>query len=143
MTEQVRTTRDESDVVQPVQLRLVHEAGPAFVDADLVYCTDDPYAVSVIFKGLGQAVTWTFGRELLVGGINTPSGVGDVQLWPSLDDEGNAVVMIELDPPGGFALLEVCSSEAGRFLQRTLDLVPLGCESSWLDVDGELTALFS
>ncbi|WP_310963234.1 SsgA family sporulation/cell division regulator [Nocardioides terrisoli] len=143
MSERVDAKREQGSVVQAVTLRLVHKPGSAAVEADLVYCTEDPYAVSVVFKEPGNEVTWTFSRDLIATGIHSPSGIGDVLLWPCLDDGGNAVVMLELVSPDGSALLEGQSSDISTFVQRALALVPLGEESALLDVDAAVASLLT
>ena len=54
---------------------------------------------------------WTFGRELLSDGLYEPSGDGDVHVWPCLDSDGRAVVIIELCSPDGEALVQARTSD--------------------------------
>ena len=67
-------------------LRLVAPDATALpVRASLRYDPADPYAVHVLFHAespAGEAVSWSFARELLVTGLDEPAGIGDVRVWP-------------------------------------------------------------
>ena len=67
-------------------LRLVAPDATALpVRASLRYDPADPYAVHVLFHAEsagGEAVSWSFARELLVTGLDEPAGIGDVRAWP-------------------------------------------------------------
>jgi hypothetical protein len=112
------------------------------LDADFTYEVADPYAVTIVFRSDAQEVRWTFARELLVQGIHEPVGMGDVQLWPCLSETGTAVVVIELRSPDGSVMVQAPSRAVSLFVQRMLQVVPLGQEGALLDVDGALAALF-
>lgn len=56
---------------------------PAY--ADWRYTTDHPWSVFVQFRvyvGARPFSPWEFGRDLLYRGLTTPTGLGDVQVWP-------------------------------------------------------------
>ena len=61
----------------------------------LNYDPADPYAVEATFDTQAGPITWVFGRELLDVGTNQPAGEGDILLWPSLDPDRRAVVILE------------------------------------------------
>lgn len=115
----------------------------ALLEGDFSFDPANPFAVSVLFRTDGQSVQWTFGRELLVHGVYEPSGMGDVQLWPCLSDEGVAVVVIELNSPDGTVMVQAPTQEVSVFVQRMLAAVPLGEESALIDFDDELAALLA
>jgi hypothetical protein len=111
------------------------------VPAELSYNTSDPYALTISFFLDETPVPWTFGRDLLSGGLIEPTGDGDVHVWPCLDDEGAAVVTIELCSPHGDALVELRTEDAADFVERAHALVAPGAESAHLDVDAAITAI--
>ena len=111
------------------------------VRASLSYDATDPYAVRVAFHtGTGDAVQWTFGRQLLTDGVTAPSGDGDVRTWPAATDLG-PVVCLALSSPSGNALFEVPVPELVEFLTMTYAAVPTGSESDHVDVEAELAEL--
>jgi hypothetical protein len=112
------------------------------LDADFTYEVADPFAVTIVFRSDAQEVRWTFARELLVQGIHEPVGMGDVQLWPCLSEAGTAVVVIELRSPDGSVMVQAPTRAVSLFVQRMLQVVPLGQEGALLDVDAALAALF-
>lgn len=103
------------------------------LEAELAYDARDPFAVTMTFRTRAGDVPWVFCRELMLAGISDPSGDGDVHVWPSLDTQGRAVVVIELNSNSGSFVAQARTPEVYRFLTRTLALVPLGTES--IDVD--------
>ena len=109
------------------------------IDADLRYDPDDPFAVSVVFHTAAKKVTWTFARELLIEGVYEPAGIGDVQIWPCLEESGSAVVMIELFAPAGGVMLQAASRAVAGFVAEMLEAVPLGAEQ--VDLDAAVAAL--
>jgi hypothetical protein len=128
-----------------LQLRLVVAgSAPLPVRAGLHYDVHDPYAVQVGFHtgtaGEGDVVEWTFARNLLSEGVATPTGDGDVQVWPS-SSGGSPVVCLSLSSPSGKALFEVPLAELVEFLGQTYEAVPSGSESDHVDVDAELALL--
>ncbi|MBT2529865.1 SsgA family sporulation/cell division regulator [Streptomyces sp. ISL-99] len=113
------------------------------VPARLVYRTDDPYAVHIIFHiGCDSPVNWTFARELLVEGVFRPCGNGDVRIWPARTDS-RSVVCVGLTSPDGDALLEAPSPAVSAWLERTLRAVPPGTESGRLGLDEALAELLT
>ncbi|WP_028813149.1 SsgA family sporulation/cell division regulator [Streptomyces flavidovirens] len=113
------------------------------VPARLVYRTDDPYAVHIIFHiGSDSPVHWTFARELLVEGVFRPCGNGDVRIWPARTGS-RSVVCVGLTSPDGDALLEAPSPAVSAWLERTLRAVPPGTESGWLGLDEALAELLA
>ncbi|MDT0185436.1 SsgA family sporulation/cell division regulator [Microbacterium sp. ARD31] len=105
------------------------------IDTVLGYRRNDPFAVSMTFvTGEGNLV-WTFGRDLLVRGVHSPTGDGDVHVSPAVSFTGRAMVSIELSSPDGHLVLLARSTDVNDFLSRTAAVVPPGHESEHFDVD--------
>lgn len=105
------------------------------VPVSLTYDPQDPYAVALVFHTAEGDVTWMVARELLVVGAGSPTGDGDVMVWPALSPELEEAVVIRLQAPGGRLVLRLGMAELDDFLARTLSLVPWGTESGHLDLD--------
>ncbi|MFF5567789.1 SsgA family sporulation/cell division regulator [Streptomyces sp. NPDC012623] len=117
---------------------LVSEELSFRIPVELHYEVRDPYAVRMTFHLPGDApVTWTFGRELLLDGINTPSGDGDVHIAPTTPDDLSDVHM-RLQVGEDHALFRVSAAPLVAFLDRTDRLVPLGQERTLSDFEGNL-----
>jgi hypothetical protein len=131
-------------LTQPVTLELIDSTGAATpIEAELRYNPSDPYAVTTVFITGSSQVRWTFGRELLADGLYEPAGDGDVHVWPCLDSEGHAVVIIELCSPDGEALVQARTGDLNSFVERMCRLVELGHESEHVDVDATIAAIFA
>ncbi|MFJ1748944.1 MULTISPECIES: SsgA family sporulation/cell division regulator [unclassified Streptomyces] len=117
---------------------LVSEELSFRIPVELHYEMGDPYAVRMTFHLPGDApVTWTFGRELLLDGINTPSGDGDVHIAPTAPEDLSDV-HIRLQVGDDHALFRVSAAPLVAFLDRTDRLVPLGQERTLGDFEGNL-----
>ena len=124
-----------------VILELFSSTGSALVEAELRYDADAPYAVAVAFQLDGSELVWVFGRDLMLRGVAEPAGDGDVQVFPSLDDDGRLVVMLQLSSPSGLALVEAKARDVIDFLASTRAAVWPGTESDYLRVDDAIQAL--
>jgi hypothetical protein len=113
-------------------------AGPLPVLVDLDYDTSDPYAVTATFRTGRNSVVWMFGRDLLADGLLVPTGDGDVRVSPATDP---ALVVIELNAPGGSAVFDAPADDLAAFLDCTYEQLPVGTESDWFDFDLELAKL--
>ncbi|MGW0553393.1 SsgA family sporulation/cell division regulator [Streptomyces sp. NPDC002926] len=117
---------------------LVSEELSFRIQVELRYETGDPYAVRMTFHLPGDApVTWAFGRELLLDGINGPSGDGDVHIAP-IGQEGLADVGIRLQVGCDRAMFRSSAAPLVGFLDRTDKLVPLGQERTLGEFEGSL-----
>jgi hypothetical protein len=130
--------RHERDIVagvtHPLTMECVDADGATHhVDTSLAYVPSDPYAVTLTFRTAAGDVPWTFGRELMVHGLVSPTGEGDVHVWPTVDGRGRSVLVVELESPDGRLRAQARAEEVCRFLSHSLNLVPLGEER--LDVD--------
>ncbi len=99
--------------------------------------------MSATFNTIAGDVRWTFGRDLLIGGLYEPTGDGDVHVWPCLDNEGAPVVIIELCSPDGEALVQARTGDMTAFVNRMVAAVAVGAESAHLDVDAAISAIFT
>jgi hypothetical protein len=109
--------------------------------ASLTYDAHDPWAVTITFRGPHDEVSWVVGRDLLLQGVTDPAGEGDVLLWPSIDEDGRAAVVIEFCSPDGRLVTQLRTHDLYRFLTRTLAIVPLGTEE--IDLDGLVEAILA
>jgi hypothetical protein len=98
------------------------------------YDGGDPWAVWITFGTTTAPVRWAVGRDLLLRGLTDPAGEGDIQLFPSVDENGRAAVVMELCSPDGRLVTQMQTSDLYRFLSRTLAIVPLGAERIDLDL---------
>ena len=125
-----------STVSQDVTMRCVDPGGQAvLIEVCLGYRPEEPYAVTATFRTEWGDVVWTFARDLLRQGLTDPAGEGDVHIWPCLDENGGAVVVVELSSPDGELVAQAPTREVTRFVNRTLARVPAGTESEYLDLD--------
>jgi hypothetical protein len=129
-----------NSVVSDLEFALVVAmAEPVRVSAHLRYDVDDPYAVCVSFEaGSAEHIDWTFARDLLESGLSQASGEGDVKVWAH-----GAYACLALCSPSGRAVLETPATAVREFLSQTYELVPLGHESDFVDVDRELGQLLT
>ena len=105
------------------------------------YDPSDPYAVWITFPSAQGDVRWAMCRETLTRALTDPAGQGDLEMWPSIDHEGRAVVVLEFRSPAGHLIAQAHTHEVYRFLTRTLAAVPAGTESRQLDLDGLISDL--
>jgi hypothetical protein len=132
-----------ADVDAAVELRLVvPDADTVTLPVDLQYSLSDPFAVTVAFRGDEVTVEWVFARELLLTGLQHPSGDGDVHVWPSWRG-GQDLVLIALSSPDGRAVLEADAEDLRSFLDATIDLVRPGTETDHVDLDAAVSALLT
>ena len=141
-------TLSPASVTADVTTRLLlSSGGVVLVDAHLHYDTVDPYAVRIGFEaGRDSVVEWTFGRDLIVAGMDDLTGEGDVRVWPVLTesaDRDRPMICLSLSAPGGAALFEIDRVILAGFLEQTTALVPVGRESEFVDLDGALSALLA
>ena len=109
--------------------------------ASFGYDPADPFAVWITFPSAQGDIRWAMSREILLKGLTDPAGSGDLEVWPSIDHEGRAVVVLEFRSPAGRLVAQAHTHEVYRFLTRTLAAVPLGTESDRMDVDALLAGL--
>jgi hypothetical protein len=129
-------------IIQAVTLELIDLNGAVTpIDAELRYDPRDPYAATVVFMTPSRTVRWTFGRDLLRTGLDEPSGDGDVHVWPCLDCDGRAVVIIELCSADGDALIQAKPGDLTGFVEQMNEAVEPGAESTHVAVDATIAAI--
>jgi hypothetical protein len=102
------------------------------------YCADDPFAVTLEIQTRGNhCVDWVLARELLVAGLSAPAGIGDVRLRPARL-AGCDVTLVEIRSFDGHAVLELDRGLLRQFVEATFAVVPLGGESTFIDMDAEI-----
>ena len=105
------------------------------------YRADDPFAVMMsIARPSGRWIDWLISRDLIVDGLCAPAGIGDVRLTPFTDGEFD-VLEVKIGDDEGFASLEFDRSLIQRFLDATCEIIPLGVESSVIDVEAEIVKI--
>ena len=103
--------------------------------ARLGYDVADPFAVRITFPVASGDVSWLLCRATLLRGLTAPAGQGDLRAWPSIDEAGRSVVVLEFCSPDGRLAAQAHVDEVQRFLTRTLAAVPAGTEGDHLDLD--------
>ncbi|WAL69756.1 SsgA family sporulation/cell division regulator [Amycolatopsis cynarae] len=99
------------------------------------YLARDPYAVTLAFRTRrGDWIEWCFARDLLRDGLTGQAGLGDVRVRPDLVAPGKLLVL-ELESPDGYALVELKRADVERFLAASERAVPHGSEGALVDVD--------
>ena len=110
---------------------------PEPVRAELRYHRKDPLAVEMRLSiGKSPAVSWVFGRDLLIEGLRRPSGVGDVRFYPVHES-----VLVELRSCTGKAVLLSYLPDMADFVAHIVAAVPVGTEVGREDVERELLEL--
>lgn len=137
-------SRNRTEVSTDLDVRLVTPGeGAVPLPVELRYAPSDPFAVRATFRtGHGLGVCWVFARDMLATGTRTPTGEGDVRVWPAAHDSGDTVY-ISLSSPDGRALLEAPARHLRDFIARTYVVVPPGTESRYLDIDATIEHLLA
>ena len=121
-------------ITATTEMLLISDPAIPAVHAELRYCCDDPFAVQMLLSiDQSPAICWILSRDLLITGAAMPSGVGDVQVYPTHDG-----VIIELRSGASGAALLAYAPDVAEFIDRTLAVVPLDAELDHYDIDGEL-----
>lgn len=131
------TTAHQRTAFAATEMILISDAVLPAVNAEFRYHSEDPFAVQMLLSvDQSPAISWVFGRELLINGVCMPSGMGDVQVYPTHDG-----VVIELRSGGTTAVLLAHTPDVMDFTDRTLHLVPLGTEMQHYGLDDDLSLL--
>ena len=125
-----------SDVALDITVECMDDRGIRHeIDTVLGYRSSDPFAVAMTFVTSDGNLVWTFARDLLIHGAESPTGDGDVHVAPAIGLSGRAMVSIELSSPDGHLVLMARSSDVSDFIARTVAVVPPGAESESFDAD--------
>lgn len=118
-----------------VQKTMCNLEGHGFLPVTISYLDSDPYAMTMLFA---DESFWIFGRDLLVEALETgSSGTGDVQFRT----DGTRVEM-KLYAPDFSATVYFSQVSLAGFAEQMLSYVPLGEETSFLDVDSTIKQIF-
>lgn len=129
-------------VTSVLTLELIDAEGTTTpLETEFSFDPADPLAVTAAFLTVAGRVEWTFGRDLLIGGLYEPTGDGDVHVWPCLDNDARSVVIIELCSPDGEALVQARAADMTSFVERMTAAVAPGEEL--IDVDGAIAQIFA
>lgn len=133
------TLTTTTTAVQISRLDQARAGAELCLGAEFHYDPADPCAVSMVLESIQGSVRWTFARELIIDGRFEPTGDGDVHVWPCLDADGAAVVIVELHSPEGAIVLQFPSRALHDFASTCLAAVPEGAEQH--DVDAWIARL--
>ena len=117
-------------VTAELTLRMVVDSDRTIeVPCEFEYRSDEPYAVRATFRTGAADIEWMFARDLMLEGLQRPSGEGDVVIWP--ENHGDVpLVLLALNSPTGQAVLECDRAHVEHFIRRTFDIVAVGEEGS-------------
>lgn len=119
------------------EMILVSDPALPAVHAEFRFRSDDPFAVQLLLSiDQSPAITWVFGRDLLLEGVRGPAGMGDVQIFPVHDG-----TVIELRSGDQSARLLTHTADLIDFLDRSVELVPAGSESAYVSIESDLRNL--
>jgi hypothetical protein len=131
-----------NDSVQQDMFTVLH-GQPAPVVTRWTYCVDDPYAVSLgVRTRHDRWIEWLVARDLVVEGLDRAAGEGDVRMSPQVV-QGYEIVEIEICSGDGRAVLEVDRDLLRHFVESSIELVALGDESAYINLDGEIAKITS
>ena len=108
--------------------------------AVLLYTAEDPLAVTLIPDAsadearCGEGTRWVFSRQLLVYGVATPVGVGDVRVTSA-----SGLTTVHLSSPGGSAQVHLRTDDVIKFVTASSAVVQLGREV--VDVPNDISSL--
>ncbi|MEY9875456.1 hypothetical protein ABH931_004957 [Streptacidiphilus sp. MAP12-33] len=119
-----------------ITMELATTAGLSYqIPVRLAFHQATPWAIELTFFLPGdEPVRWTVSRELLLDGLSTVAGEGDIQVRP-LEWHDDDLVAITLRSPEGEAELIAPLTALHAYLLRTDMMIPFGEEFSdeWLD----------
>jgi hypothetical protein len=129
-----------SDTVKQDMFTVLH-GQPTPIMTRWTYRATDPYAVAFAVRiQQGHWVEWLVARDLVVESLSGPVGEGDIRMIPKTA-QGYQIVEIEIRSTDGRAVLEVDHDLLHRFVHSTIGVVPLGQESSRVDLDEEIARI--
>lgn len=128
-------------VTAELSMRMVVDSdGTIEVPCALEYRAEEPYAIRATFRTGTADIEWMFARDLMLEGLQRPSGEGDVVIWPE-HHGSEPLILLALNSPSGQAVLECDRTHVEMFLRRTFDIVALGEETAVATIDGCIAAI--
>lgn len=135
---------NQTGIEQDITLACVDPWGRSVdVPTTMSFEQSDPYAVTLTFHAGSGAVVWMMARQVLLQGLTSPSGEGDVKVYPSIDEDARAVTVLDFCSPNGHLVGQVATRAVQEFVAETISVVPVGAESDYLDLDALTEALLS
>ena len=133
-------TSNHTTILSDTVFNLRPARATAPVEVQLRYEPLDTYAVCMILNagGSGQ-VEWVIARDLLAEGLIAASGEGDVRISPCTDTPELTVITMNSD--SGQATFEAATDGLAQFLNDSYDLVAVGDEHRWMNIDDTLSRL--
>jgi hypothetical protein len=129
-----------TEVVQQDMFTVLH-GQPTPVVTRWSYSASDPLAVTLSVRSRPDRwVDWLVGRDLVLAGLDDPTGDGDVRMRPRTV-QGYDIIEIEIRSHDGRAVLEVDRDLLRHFMETTLDVVALGAEADRMDLDTEIARI--
>ena len=134
-------TNRPTAVTAELSMRMVVDSDRSIeVPCSLEYRAEEPFAIRATFSTGVAEIEWMFSRDLILEGLQRPSGEGDIVIWPEAA-RNRSLVLLALSSPSGQAVLECDRSHVELFLRRTFQIVPLGEEGAALDVEGWIAGI--
>jgi len=120
---------------------IVEPDGTAPVDVRLAYDTTDPYVVTMELeiRSSHHPSTWVLSRAMLAEGLLIPTGLGDINITPATPD----YVLLQLGTGTEQASLWMLLPEIEEFLETTYDLLPIGQEEPWPEINHTLERILT
>ena len=129
-----------SDSVRQDMFTVLH-GQPTPIVTRWSYQVGDPYAVTLAVRiEHNHWIEWLLARELLVEAMDGPAGEGDIRMTPRIA-LGYDIVEIEIRSTDGRAVLEVDHDLLRRFVDSSIELVPMGTEGEHVDLDEEIARI--
>lgn len=110
------------------------------VQTEFRYAIGDPWAVTLSFRTARGWVQWSVSRDVLIEGLQTPAGPGDVHIEP-LGTTTAAHTLITLYSPDGRADFVVDTEDLSDLLTASEQHVPRGTEADNVDLDTAVAQL--
>jgi hypothetical protein len=126
-----------TDSVQQDMFTVLH-GQPAPVVTRWTYLASDPYAVTfAVQTRKDRWVEWLFARDLVLASLDGAVGEGDIRMRPR-EVHGYDIMEIEIRSADGRAVLEVDRDLLQHFADASLELIALGDEARYMDLDVEI-----
>lgn len=115
-----------------------HDHNTTTVRVGMYWSPVNPLTVCLEFiPKQGNPVKWVVGRDILLDGLSSLSGSGDIQVWPA----SPTTVGVWMANQSGEAEFSVALDVLRDFLAATLHRLPRGREFDHVDMDYELARL--
>jgi hypothetical protein len=135
---------DTSSTWQSTPGLLFCAAGTVEATVVWAYSEVDPFAIHVLTTiDADTTFSIVFARDLLLCGLRTRVGLGDVEMGPGIVHGALGSLWFRFSSPIGNVIVEVPREPVAAFAFGTYDVVPPGRESDHLDIDDQLRGLLT